>query len=121
MSEEQKERRFRDPMSEQAADAALQFLRDTASKAGQAKAHVVYMENFVKVVKSQCMRESDSRSVAGQEVDAYCNPKYLEALKAQKEAIEAHETLYWKRIAAEATIEAWRSRNATRRSEGKMV
>lgn len=115
------ERRFTDPMCEEAAEAALHFLRTTADKAGQAKAHVVYMEAWVKTVRAKCMRKSSSRSVAGAEVDALCDEEYLAALEAQRQAIEIHETLYWKRIAAEATIESWRSKNANRRGEGRMV
>jgi hypothetical protein len=119
--EQQKDRRFRDPMGEEAAEAALQFLRQTAAQAGKAKADVTYMESWVKVVKAKCMRKSTSRSVAGQEVDALCDDEYLAALKAQQEAIEVHETLYWKRLAAVATIDSWRSKNANHRGEGRMV
>jgi len=117
---DQGKQQYPDPMSDEAADAALWYLRNNADAAGKAKADVVYMENFLKIVLARCMRDSTAQSVAAQEVSARCNPEYLKTLEALQEAISREEEFRWKRIAAEATIEAWRSRSANQRGERKM-
>lgn len=117
---DQQEQQTPGPMSDAAAEAALWYLRNNAKKAGEAKAHVVYLENYVKIVLARCTRDSTARSVAAQEIDGKCHPDYLAAIEALKEAVIAEEEFRWKRIAAEATIESWRTKNANRRSEGKM-
>lgn len=109
-----------DPMGDKAAEAALDFLRFQASAAGEAKAHVCYLENYVKIVLARCTRESVARSVAAQDIDGRCHPDYLKVVEALRDAIQADEEYRWKRIAAEATLDAWRTRNANRRGEGRM-
>lgn len=110
----------RDPMDDKAAEAALWFLRDNAEAAGVAKAQMTYAENWRKIVLNRLKRASTARTDAAAETEARAHPEYLAACEAQKEAIAAHETLFWKRIAAEATIEAWRSRNANNRGAERM-
>ena len=119
MSDQEKQQ-YPDPMSDEAADAALWYLRNNADAAGKAKADVVYMENYLKIVLARCMRDSTSRSVDAQKADARCNPEYLKTLEALKEAVSVEEQFRWKRIAAEATLDAWRTKNANRRGEGRM-
>lgn len=121
MSEQtQPERRKQDPMGDEAAEAALEYLRFQAKSAGEAKAHVTYLENYVKIVLARCMRESTARAVSGQEVDARCHPDYLATVEALRDAVAKEEEFRWKRIAAEATLDAWRTKNANRRGEGRM-
>jgi hypothetical protein len=112
--------RRRNPMGDESAEAALWFLRDSAEKAGVAKAEVVYMENYRKIVLNRLKRASAARSDAAAETEARAHPEYLAVCEAQREAIAAHESLFWKRIAAEATIEAWRSSNANNRGAERM-
>jgi hypothetical protein len=109
-----------DPMGDDAAEAALRFLVDQAGAAGEAKAKVVYMENFRKIVLNRLKRNSPGKSDAAREMEARAHPEYEAVCVAQREAIEAQETLFWKRIAAEATIEAWRTRAANQRGADKM-
>lgn len=111
------------PMSDAAAELALDYLRNTGKKAGQAKARVVYMERWVKVVEAMCIKRALDRgvkSIAQAKVEALIDPEYLEAVDGESQAITDYEEFYWKRIAAEATIEAWRTKNANHRSQGKM-
>lgn len=116
MSEEKKI----DPMGDIAAEKALEYLRFQAEAAGKAKADVVYLEHWVKIVLARCMQASTARSVAAQETEARGHADYLKAVEGLREAVQLEEEFRWKRIAAEATIEAWRTRAANRRGEGRM-
>jgi hypothetical protein len=119
-SEQRRAERRRNPMGDDAAEAALRWLNDNAGEAGIAKSRVVYMENYRKIVLNRLKRDSLAKSDAAKEVDARAHPEYLAVCEAQREAIEIHETMFWKRIAAEATLEAWRTRNANERGAHKM-
>lgn len=117
---EDRRKTFKDPMGDGAAEAALAFLRDTAEEAGVAKAHMVYMEHHVKIVLNRLKQNSMARSDAAAETYARAHEEYEAACKAQRDAIAAYEALYWKRIAAEATIEAWRTKAANNRGAERM-
>lgn len=114
------EERRPDPMSDDAAEKALWYLRDNASAAGVAKAQVVQLEAFVKIVLNRVKLKSGARSDAAAETEARASDEYEQACKAYSEAVAVHEELYWKRLAAEATIEAWRSKNANQRGAERM-
>lgn len=112
--------RRREPMGDDAAEAALRFLVENAEAAGVAKAHMVYLENFRKIVLNRLKMASTARSDAAAETEARAHPDYEAACNAQREAIVIHETLFWKRIAAEATLESWRTKSANHRGAEKM-
>lgn len=109
-----------DPMSDDAAEKALWYLRDNASAAGVAKAQVVQLEAFVKITLNRLKLESLAKSDAAAETVARAHPEYEAACRGYAEAVAVHEELYWKRLAAEATLESWRTRSATQRSMGSM-
>lgn len=95
------------------AERAVDFLRDNASKAAQAKANRLYMEEYRKVIKAQLMREHDG-PLGAQEREAYAEPRYAKHLEVMKTAIEHDEYMRWMMTAAEAKVSAWQtqSRNA---------
>lgn len=99
---------------------ALDFLRYEAQKAAEAKAHRLYMVEYRKVIKANQMQLNLDKPVTAQERDAYSSPVYIAHLEALKTAIEQDVFYEWKRAAAEATIESWRTYNANRRGEGKL-
>lgn len=119
-AESRLERQRREPMGDEAAEAALLYLVGFAEEAGVAKAQMTYLEHFRKSELARLKRLSHERSDAAREDEARCHPDYLEVLKAQQEAIEKHEKMYWKRLAAEATIEAWRTKHANQRGAERM-
>lgn len=95
-------------------ERALDFMRDNATKAAQAKANRAYMVEYRKVVKAQVMRESPG-SLGSQEAEAYASQKYIEHLQAMKAAIEQDEYLTWMMAAAEAKISAWQTQSRNQR------
>lgn len=106
-----------DPFSNKEAEKALWFIRDNAAHAAIAKANSIYMEEYRKTIKAKCMRSSTSKSIAAQEVDAYSHPDYIAHLEVMRAAIEEFELYRWKMVAAQATIEAWRTHQANIRRE----
>lgn len=97
-------------------EKAVEYLRANSSKAAQAKAERIYMEEFRKVVKAQLMREALNDSLGAQESRAYSEDRYIQHLKAMREAIERDEYHRWMMVAAQAKIEAWRSQQANMRA-----
>lgn len=112
----------RDPMGDEAAQAALDFLHQNAEAAGQARAQMIYLENFRKCELARLKREAppDAKSDAAREAWARTHPEYRTVLDAQWEAIKAFEMLSWRKTHAEATLDAWRTKNANQRGAGRM-
>jgi hypothetical protein len=108
-------------LSDGAAENALAFLHGKAGEAGIAKARVIETEGWVKITKNRLMLQSMAKSISAQEVEAYSHKDYKAALDAHVQAVQEHETLYWKRLAAEAIIESWRTFNANNRGAGRMM
>jgi hypothetical protein len=101
------------------AEKAVDFLRDNATRMAQERAERLYLEQWVKTVKATLQSGSGESSAAKAEIVALASPKYLAALQAYRQAIEADERNRFLITAAEAKIEAWRSQESTRRAEGK--
>ena len=97
-------------------DKALDYLRDNARDAAQAKANRIYIEEYRKVVKAKLMKEHASMSAVLQEREAYSDPRYAQHLEAIKQAVEADEGHRFLRGAAEAKIEAWRTQSSNTRA-----
>lgn len=104
--------------------ACLDFIRDNAPAYAQAKAQRIYLEEFRKTKKALCMRAAESKgatAISAQERDAYADSEYLKLLDGLREAVEQEETLRWLIVAAQAKIEVWRTINANKRIEGKIL
>lgn len=94
----------------------LRRMWETAPKLAQAKANRVYMEEYRKTLKATLMRESPAKSMAEQERDAYLDDAYIQHLKGLKEAVEAEELLKWRMVTDQASVEVWRSMEASNRT-----
>jgi hypothetical protein len=97
-------------------DKALDYLRDNAREAAQAKADRIYVEEYRKVMKAILMKEHGSLSAVLQEREAYADPRYLQHLEAIREAVQADEHHRFLRGAADAKIEAWRTQSSNSRA-----
>lgn len=109
-------RQLPDPMGEEAVEAALRFLTESAHEAGVAQAQVKYLENFRKITLARLRRESPEKSIDARDNWARTHQEYIDVVDAQNEAIAKQATLYWKRTAAEATISAWQTRSSNQRA-----
>lgn len=92
------------------AEKALHFLHRQAGEHAQARANASYMDSWVKLelqrIKGLMVGDM---SDAAKNAEAMRHPAYEKALQAQKEADEAWFTAQFKREAAMALIEAWRT------------
>ncbi len=104
--------------------AALNFIRDHAPAFAKAKSERIYLEEFRKSKKALCMRsaeEAGHKTGAMQEREAYAHAEYLGVLHGLRAAVEEEERLRWLIVAAQAKIEVWRTIEANRRAEGKVL
>lgn len=97
-------------------DKALDYLRDNARDAAQARADRIYVEEYRKVIKAQIMKEHGDKSAVIQEREAYADPRYVAHLEAIKEAVLEDEGHRFLRAAADAKIEAWRTQSSNTRA-----
>lgn len=97
------------------AEKALDYIRDSATKAAQARANRIYVEEYRKTIKAQLMKESADLPLGAQEREAYSDVKYIQHLNAIREAVEQDEYFRWMLTAAEAKLEAWRTQSANNR------
>jgi hypothetical protein len=103
-------------ISDDEIDKALDFLRDNARDAAQARADRVYVEEYRKTLKATLMKEHGGLSAVLQEREAYSDKRYQDHLEAIREAVRADEFHRFMRVAAEAKIEAWRTQSSNSRA-----
>lgn len=101
--------------------AAAEFIQTNAEKMARAKAERVYVSEYKDSLKAILMKEiNGDSSIAQQSREALADQRYLDVLKAMKEAVVIEETLRWKFVAAQAKIEIWRSFESSRRAEARL-
>lgn len=96
-------------------EKALDYLRDSAVPAAQARANRIYLEEYRKSLKALVMQRYAMSPLGAQERDAYASKEYTDHLHALKLAVEQDEKHRFLREAAQAKIEAWRTMNANAR------
>lgn len=102
-------------ISDQEVEKALDYMRDNASKAAQARANLAYMDEFRKVLKGQIMRENSGLAIGAQEAIAYADPRYLEHIEATKTANFEDARWRFTMDAARAKLDAWQTQSANNR------
>lgn len=103
-------------ITDQQAQAAWDFINDNADKAGEMRAHRLYLMEFRKSLKSMIMVEHDGKPVSHQEREAYSDDRYLKHLEGYREAVHQDEAMQWRMKAAELAIDSWRTTRADIRS-----
>ena len=101
---------------EEDIEKALDYLRDNATAAAQARANRVYVEEYRKTIKAAIMQEHSDLPLGAQEREAYADPRYVEHLQAIRAAVEDDERHRFLRATAEAKIEAWRTQSSNERA-----
>jgi hypothetical protein len=102
-------------ISDDDIEKALDFMRNNATKAAQARADRAYLEEFRKVLKGQIMRENSHLALGAQEAAAYADERYMAHLKGYKDAVFEDERLRFMFAAAEAKVQAWQTQSANNR------
>lgn len=99
------------------AEAALDFLRDNAPKAGKLRGLRIYAEEYRKSLKAILMSGSDGKSGIDRETEAYSDPRYLAHLDKLRDAVTADEENRALRVGAEMRIEVWRTQSSNARGK----
>ena len=94
----------------------LRRMWEGAPQLAKAKAERVYMEEYRKTLKALLMKGSGAKSAVEQERDAYAHPDYIAHLQGLRAAVEAEETLRWRMVTDSASVEVWRSQEASNRT-----
>ena len=106
-------------ISDEQLDRALDYLRDSATQAAQARANRLHLDDYSRVLKATIMAEHLAEPVNAQERWAYSDIRYRNHLEGLKVAIFEDEKHRYLRDAASVKIEVWRSEQANQRAEGK--
>lgn len=103
-------------VDETRAEAAVEYLRDTAKQYGQACGRMAYASANLRRVKALQMIEAPPGSLGDREAFAYASEAYRAAMEDEQNATAERETLRATRDAAEFTFELWRSQNSARKA-----
>ena len=104
-------------ITDEQLERALDYLRDSATEAAQARANRLHLDDFSRVLKATVMAEHLAEPVNAQERWAYSDIRYKNHLEGLKVAIFEDEKHRYLREAASAKIEVWRSEQANQRAE----
>ena len=107
-------------ISDDRAEKAVEWIRDNSTAIAQARAEMIYLEEFRKSKRAMLIQEVKG-TIQERESFAYSHKDYLEVLDGLKAAVGKYEELKWRMVAAEATIEAWRTQSSTARLEMRAV
>lgn len=103
---------------------AIEYIFTHGKLYAEAKAEVVYLEQFRKskhaMLMKQAMNEGHT-SVAAQEREAYANEEYVQLLLGLKAATDNAEALRWALVSAQARIDVYRSMEASNRAIDKAM
>jgi len=101
-------------ITDESAEKAAEFIRDNARNFGKARSERIQLEEFRKSKKALLMNQATGTDKT-RESEAYAHPHYIELLDTIKLAREEEERLRWLMVAAEQTIEIWRTQQANNR------
>lgn len=102
-------------LPEEAVQAAFDWLREASDVVAAAKVNVLRKEFMAKKVHARLFRHAEG-SIELRKAWATDHPEYEAAMNAFFEASELWEQMLDHRNKCEATIEAWRSQEASQRS-----
>lgn len=102
---------------ESEVERAVEYLRDNAMKAAQAKANRLYVEDYLRTIKSKIMKEHADLPLGAQEREACADPRYEQHLQAIRDAVQSDEYHRWMMAAAEAKLSAWQTQCRIQRAQ----
>jgi len=95
---------------------AVEYLRDNAPKYAEAKANRVFIENYLRSIKSKLMGNEEG-TLGAKEAYAYAHDDYVEQLTGLKAATEEEERLKFMLKAVELRVEIWKTQEYSKRAE----
>lgn len=104
-------------ISDEDIHKALDYLRDTAKPAAQARADREYLDKFMKSKLAMLASGLNEGSEALRDREARKHPDFLEVLEGYKEAVRRDEEFRFLRDAAQAKISAFQTFSANARGK----
>lgn len=101
-------------------EKAVDYLRQSAQEAAQARANSRYLGEYLKSKIAQLKTRSAASSNAAAEDEAKSHPEYLELLEGYRAAVEKDSFHTFKRDAAAVMIDAWRTQCSNARVVGSV-
>ena len=102
------------------AEKALNYLKDTDKPYAQAKTRVEWLDHKRKLIINTAISESEQKTAAAKEAEAYASQDYIGWLEEYKDAVYECELLKAQRKSAELQWETWRSVNSARK-QGQVI
>ena len=103
-------------MNEIDPNKAINYITSNSQAFAKAKADRTFVENNLRVVKSELMNEEEG-TLGHKEAYAYAHANYKAQLVALREATEIEENLLWMMKAALARIEIYKVQEYSKRAE----
>lgn len=103
-------------ISEEQVHNAVEYLRSSAGRMGEAKGRAVKADKMISHVEALCIKFSSESSAAAKQADARASDKYAAAIEEMATAAAELENMKSLREAAVMLIETWRSEQATYRA-----
>jgi len=107
-------------MQEIDPNKAINYITQNAGVFAKAKADRTFVENNLRVVKSELMNE-EAGTLGNKEAFAYSHPRYKAQLEALREATQVEEEMLWMMKAAMARVEVYKVQQYTARAEMKSL
>jgi hypothetical protein len=107
-------------MTDDEAMKCIDYIRDNAPKFAEAESDVVYIENYLKSLKSELMSE-ESGTLGAKEAFAYSHPRYIEQLQGLKVAVAIKTEIKWRMEAAKLKFEFWKTQQFNNRVEARAM
>ena len=103
-------------ISDTDVERAIDYLRDSAEPAAKARAERLYMESWLKSLRSTLMLGAPGSSAADREAYALAHHDYATALHGYRAAVENDERFRFLREAADAKVRAWQTMSSNERA-----
>lgn len=94
------------------------YIMENAPKFAQAKAERVFIENYLRTVKSRLMQNEEG-TLGNKEAYAYAHPEYEAQLRGLRDATEKEEALKFMLVAAQMRHDTWKTNEYSKRQELK--
>ena len=94
------------------------YIMENAPKFAIAKAERVFIENYLRTVKSRLMQNEEG-TLGNKEAYAYAHPEYEAQLRGLRDATEKEEALKFMLIAAQMRHDTWKTQEYSKRQELK--
>ena len=102
-------------ISDDEAERAVDFLRDSAEKAARARSERNFADLWRDALRALLMQECNAKAVNAKKMYAEAHQRYHDHLLVIKEAVFQDELMKAEREGNKTTIEAWQTQSANLR------